>query len=40
MIQIGFDPEEGIDEELYKCKTSSGEVKFSKGSDKVSITVW
>ena len=40
MIQIGFDPEEGIDEELYKCKTSSGEVKFSKGSDRISITVW
>ena len=40
MIRIEYNPDEGIDEELYKCKTSSGEVKFSKGSDKVSITVW
>ena len=40
MIHIGYDPAEGIDDDLYKCKTASGTIYYTKGSDKVAITVW
>ena len=40
MIHIGYDPEEGIDEDLYKCKTASGTIYYTNSSNKVSITVW
>ena len=40
MIHIGYNPEEGIEDDLYKCKTASGTIYYSKSSEKVSITVW
>ncbi len=40
VIWIGYDPAVGINEDMCRCNTSSGELHLSKSDDKVSITVW
>ena len=40
VIWIGYDPAVGINEDMCRCNTSSGELHLSKSDDRVSITVW
>ena len=40
MINVRFDPKVGINDALCHCKAASGTIKFSKGSERVAITIW
>ena len=40
VITVRCDPKVGINEALCHCKAASGTIKFSKGSDRVAITIW